>query len=213
MTTTTDGDLGQTRHELDDAIHLLCGPQTVILGDRTLITDSRWLQLMGAKHGENSQGGGGGGSKSKSPCWDDAIDLSVEIENAVGDWEEKSAKRKRGRAAVPDRLHRISRFNHWRPQDCIILSALAAQIDEWVAKIDALLDPPRRWTVPAPCPAIDCGATTVYRRDSGGDLVRSPALQINVAGCVCLACKASWPPEQFVFLAGLIGSLPESVLG
>jgi len=212
MTTTPDGDLGQTRHELDDAIHLLCGPQTEILGDRTLITDSRWVQLMGAKGGEDSQPGGGGGSKSKSPCWDDAIDLSIEIERAVLEWE-RSVRRQRGYSEVPDRLHRVSRFNHWRPQDCGSLAVLTALIHEWVAKIDALLDPPRRWTLPAPCPAIDCGATTVYRRDSGGDLIRAPALQINPDGCICMACHATWSPEQFVFLAGLIGDLPASVLG
>jgi hypothetical protein len=53
----------------------------------------------------------------------------------------------------------------------------------------------------------------VYHRDSAGELVRQPALQIGVWGCECMACRAFWAPDRFVFLARVLGyELPEGVL-
>jgi hypothetical protein len=54
-----------------------------------------------------------------------------------------------------------------------------------------------------PCPR--CGARFAYRRDSTGESVRVWALRASVDGCMCLACRALWPPDQFDWLARLLG--------
>ena len=64
-----------------------------------------------------------------------------------------------------------------------------------------------------PCPA--CNATAVYRRNSAGENVRVPALQIIAEqGCTCLVCHASWTPDRYLLLCRVLGfDLPRGVLG
>ena len=208
-----DGDLPSTLDAFSDAIRALCAPQTTVLGGRTMVTVSRWWQLQGAKAGEQVNGGGGGGDKSQPPCWLDAIDLAVRVERGIESWGRRRNLWHPGSdCGTPGRLY-VLEETLWRPQDCHALAALTKKLVEWTVAIDELLDPPRRWTLPAACPATGCGKAFVYRRDSGGDMVRQPALQIGPEGCVCGACHAKWPPDQFVWLAGLIGAVPDSVLG
>jgi len=66
--------------------------------------------------------------------------------------------------------------------------------------------------VTAPRPA--CGATTVFCRDSAGELVRQPALQIVAEhGCTCQACNYCWAPAHYLYLARVLGyELPPGVL-
>jgi hypothetical protein len=40
----------------------------------------------------------------------------------------------------------------------------------------------------------------VYRKDSAGETVRQPALQITTLGCRCMACRHSWSPELHLHL-------------
>ncbi|WP_424712782.1 DUF7340 domain-containing protein [Mycobacteroides abscessus] len=63
----------------------------------------------------------------------------------------------------------------------------------------------------APCPA--CQKRWVYRRDSSGENVRQPALQLTAQGCSCQACRYTWDPSYFVHLARVLECpLPEGVL-
>ncbi len=54
-----------------------------------------------------------------------------------------------------------------------------------------------------PCPS--CGSRFSYRRSSGGETVRSNALRVSEHGAERLACRAHWPPDQFHWLAKLLG--------
>jgi hypothetical protein len=82
------------------------------------------------------------------------------------------------------------------------------------------VDGPRRGTAqPATRQALlgavpACGATTVYRKDSTGELVRQPALQIVAEhGCTCQACRYTWAPSHYLLLCKVLGfELPAGVL-
>lgn len=78
----------------------------------------------------------------------------------------------------------------------------------WVKAIRLLLDPPRRLHIAKPCPR--CNRLMVWRRDEAiGEDVQQHVLSIDPAtGCDCLHCGAHWPPEQFEFLASLLGCPP-----
>ncbi len=200
-----DGALKPALTQLGDAIHRLCGPQTRWIDGTLMHAASRYIQLLGSTAGEQNNTGNGGGSKSRPPCWVDALDLRTEIDTAVEIWQPAYT----GTPATVGRLRWLEQ-RKWRPQDCRQIEQITQAVAEWAAAIDALLDPPRRWTLPSPCPA--CNTATVYRRDAAGDMVRQPALQIGPQGCHCIKCRAQWAPDKFVWLARLLGSLPENVL-
>jgi hypothetical protein len=66
-------------------------------------------------------------------------------------------------------------------------------------QIKALLHPQHVKHLSAPC--LACNATTVYRRDSSGEHVRLPLLQIVAdTGCTCQACKHTWLPQHYLLL-------------
>lgn len=200
-----DGALIPALQLLEDAIHRLCGPQSKFIEGRLLYAPSRYMTLMDATAGEQVNTGNGAGSKSQPPCWLDAVDLISEIDTAVEVWQPAFT-------GVPPTIGRLRWIEQrkWRPQDTHQIEQITRAVAAWSAEIDALLDPPRRWTLPSPCPA--CGTDIVHRRDNGGDMVRQPALQLGDDGCRCMKCRAHWPPEQYVFLARVIGSLPDNVL-
>ncbi len=201
----SDGNLPAALTALADAIHALCGPQSRWINNRLVNIPSRYLQLWGATTGEQSNAGGGGGSKSRPPFWLDAFDLLHEIDETLACWQPAYT-------GVPPTVGRLNclQTRGWRPQDTRQLNQITSAVLAWTASIDQLLDPPPKWTLPSPCPA--CNTATVYRKDSSGELVRQPALQLGPNGCYCTKCRAHWSPEQFVFLARVLGSLPENVL-
>lgn len=195
---TEDGNLPAALRLLADAIHRLCGPQSRFLEGKLLYSDSRYLQLQDSIHGEQVNAGGGGGSKSQPPCWLDGVQLLDEIDTSVAIWQPAFT-------GVPPTVGRLRWIEQrsWRPQDCKQIEQITGAVAEWAAEIDALLDPPQRWTLPDPCPS--CGAKTAYRRDSGGERVRGPALQIDPQSCRCNACGASWGQDRFQWLGRLLG--------
>lgn len=201
-----DGALQPALQLLGDAIHRLCGPRSQFMEGKLLWSESRYMQLRDATAGEQVNTGGGGGSKSRPPFWTDAFDLLKEIDESVACWQPAYD-------GVPPTVGRLRwiEARSWRPQDCRQIGQITGAVAEWAAQVDALLDPPRRWTLPNPCPR--CGKAVVYRKDPGGESIRQPALQIGTEGCSCANCRAVWPPDQFEFLARVLGyERPEGVL-
>jgi hypothetical protein len=133
------------------------------------------------------------------------VDLRNEIDVAVEAWQPAFT-------GVPPSVGRLRciQTRRWRPQDTRQIEQIANAVRAWADAVDALLNPPRHWTLPSPCPS--CNTAIVYRRDSGGEMIRQPALQIDPEGCFCTKCRAHWTPDKFVFLARVLGSLPENVL-
>jgi hypothetical protein len=95
----------------------------------------------------------------------------------------------------------------WRPQDTRSVEQIPGNVESWAVQIGALLDPQHVKHFSAACPA--CGATTVYRRDSAGERVRMPALQIVAeTGCTCQACRHTWLPHHYLLLCTVLGFGP-----
>lgn len=212
-TTNDEHHLPQARNDLNHAIRALINPQPAYTSSGTVWLDSLYLQLQAAIPGEKQHRSGV--ARSQPPAWIDAIDTLRDIDRTVTTWEPRWPAIPGDLTGDPEpptvlRL-RIIRDRTWRPQDTGEVKKIAAKIRSWVDRITTLLADDHVKHISAPCPA--CGKQTVYRKDSAGELVRQPALQITTMGCVCQACRASWSPDLYMHLARVLGyDLPAGVL-
>lgn len=138
------------------------------------------------------------------PIFTDALDLKRGIDATAKRWHP-------GEVDTVARLRALA-ATRWAPPQTQAVDDMAAQIEAWAIKIGALLNPQSVKRLSAPCPS--CGATTVHRRDSAGERVRQPALQIVAEqGCTCMACNATWAPTHYLHLCRVLGfELPAGVL-
>ncbi|MCH9735647.1 MAG: hypothetical protein K0U78_14045 [Actinomycetia bacterium] len=84
------------------------------------------------------------------------------------------------------------------------MDAISGQLERCVVETSQLLgDEVMVVWLRMPCPS--CGSRLSYRRSSGGEPVRSDALRVSEDGCDCLVCRATWSPDQFPWLARLLG--------
>jgi uncharacterized protein with PIN domain len=87
-----------------------------------------------------------------------------------------------------------------------LIDGYSVQIEKWVlAAAELLGDRAPAVALRLPCPS--CGERFVYRHNAG-ESVRSWALRMPEDGCDCLGCRAFWPPEEFHWLARLLGCAP-----
>jgi hypothetical protein len=113
----------------------------------------------------------------------------------VGRWEPH------GKSTV-ERLHELA-GRGWRPQDCALVDGHSGLLEWWALAAAELLAEHPKVSLELPCPR--CGASIVYRRNSSGESVRVWALRVGEDGCLCLACRSFWSPDQFDWLARLLG--------
>jgi hypothetical protein len=211
-----DGQLRPALTRLADTVSALCDPQAQTVDGRLYWLDSPYQQLSEAVYTERSQTGSGV-SKSTPPLWVDAEDLLREIDIGVacahpqtppfdGDLTPQNPP-----TAITIRRLRAIEAKKWRPQDVHWLDQFTARLESWAVSIKNLLTETAHWSLPNPCPA--CQTRTVYHKDSGGETVRQPALQIGPMGCECQRCHAVWAPNLFAHLALVLGyPLPAGVL-
>lgn len=140
-------------------------------------------------------------ARSMPPLWVDAADWLHRVDAAVSDWGPIR------HPTTPDALYALT-SQSWRPQDTPLLKHHTTLIEKWVTQADQLLEPDttHQWELCSPCPA--CSTRFIYRRDSGGDHVRQAALAITSAGCTCQACRTSWGPEYYHWLARVLNCPP-----
>ncbi|MCH5645146.1 hypothetical protein [Gordonia sp. ABSL49_1] len=176
--------------------------QVVALTTHIDWNDSLYTQLhtmLGGAQGTQL----GNTARSMPPLWIDATDLLNTIDRGIATIDN-------GPGDTTTRLHRIA-DRTWRPQDVTTIETLTAQLWRWTHAIQELLNPTPRKALPNPCP--NCSTSVVYRKDSAGDTIRQPALQIGTHGCECQHCHTIWAPEYFRHLANVLGyALPEGVL-
>ena len=198
-------DLPDAVSYMQEAIDAMIDPQTSIISRKKHHAPSIYMQLWDAIAGQ--QGSGGGVARSMPPFWCDAVDLLNEIDTAIEAWQPQAA----GVPPTVGRL-RVIQARTWRPQDVRQIQQITKILHTWTIQIIGLLNPEGVKYISAPCPA--CGATTVYRKDSAGENVKAPALQIITdRGCTCHACHAHWGPELYLHLCRVLGfQLPEGVL-
>lgn len=174
--------------------------------------DSLYTQLLEELPGRQGDGQHNGVARSIPPICVDAADLLHEIDDAVAEWEPRPLIDLADDLLPPITVIRLQALEKrkWRPQDVNGIQQIAAAVNGWVSSIKNLLTPKRKWSLPTPCPA--CGTAVVYRQYAG-ERVRSAALEITTAGCVCQHCRHTWAPEYYQHLARTLGyALPEGVL-
>lgn len=208
MTTahTEDGNLPAARTAFQGAVNEFTEPVPTLHNGQMLYAPSLYMQLFDAVGGDQSQTGNGGGSKSKPPIWTDALVLLQDIDLMVSVWQP-------GYKGIPPTVARLRHMSEqaWRPQDVKHIEKMTTVIQSWALDIERLFNPQHVKHFSEPCP--NCNATHTYRRDSAGENVRVPALQIIASvGCTCQVCRAVWPPEQYLFLCKLMGiELPAGI--
>lgn len=217
--TDSDGNIKAAKSRFSDAIRALIDPQPFRLPrdnghGEILMLDSLYTQLRDSTGGQNVSEKGDS-RQGRAPVWFDAVDLLKSIDVTVAVWHpEMPSTALVDRRLRPDTVCRLEALDAatYRPQDTDKVTRWSNTAWSWVGHIKGLLDPQSVKHISAPCPA--CGRSTVYKRDSSGQVVRQPALQLVTAqGCTCLACKSYWSPDRYLFLCRLLGfDLPEGVL-
>lgn len=194
------------------AVHLLVGTRSGSIdtdqGYKRVAGDSLYVLMRDSVAGIVRESEGSAEKRSTPPLWLDCSSWVDTVDRASREWWLNGTGSHEH--ATVNRLYALADTG-WRPQDVPWLNAATSTINGWVRKAENLLDGGRRWSLSAPCP--NCGATHSARRDSAGELVRQPALQVTTLGCVCLACEYHWSPEYFVHLSQVLEcSTPEGVL-
>lgn len=209
-----DGDLPAARQRLTDAITTLTDPRTEPTDNGHAEVPPLYVQLYDAIPG--AQGTGHSPARSMPPMWLDAARLYAWIDTSVRKWQndyDKCTHCKHCSKSLPA-IRRLETMaaKRWRPRDCALILDYASQLEAWTIEIDLLLTPQHVKHVAAACPS--CGHKTALRRDSAGEMVRVPALQIIAeTGCTCVVCKATWGPQLYMHLSRVLGfDLPEGVL-
>ncbi|MCH9737076.1 MAG: hypothetical protein K0U78_21405 [Actinomycetia bacterium] len=191
-----DGQLAPAQQRLDAVVHALVDAVPVWDGGVCRWSESVYARLRQALRGRQGAGGVRLVAGSRAPCSIAALDLTVAVDSCAERWEPD------GKGTV-DRLRRLV-DRGWRPQDVAAMDAISGQLERWVVEASQLLDDETTAvSLRMPCPA--CGSRYSYRRSSGGETVRSDALRVSEHGAECLACRANWPPEEFHWLARLLG--------
>jgi hypothetical protein len=208
-----DGNLPAAKRHLDLAVSALTDPKPHQTSQGIAWLDPLYTQLVDAIPGTKLERSGV--PTSQPPVWIEALELRTEIDTAIAAWEPRwpTIPGDPAQCAEPVAILRLRAIQarKWRPQDTRAIEQIAGNIESWAQAITELLADKRRWHLPAACP--QCERHTVYRHDSAGELVRQPALQITVHGCICQHCHATWAPDRFVWLARVLGyELPAGVL-
>ncbi|AQT81978.1 hypothetical protein B1R94_26045 [Mycolicibacterium litorale] len=193
-------------YRLRTAIDRLVKPTMAYENNTYIEAPGLYVQLKTAVvFGQQSNAGGGGGSKSRPPFWVDAAEQLNNIDLMVNVWPTGSA------GSTVQQLRALA-AKTWTVEDTDKVRKLAGIINAWADDINTLLNHDHIKHITAPCPA--CGAETVQKRDSAGELIRSPALQvITEQGCTCQQCGYYWAPDKYIELAKELGiGLPEGVL-
>jgi len=192
---TPDNPLAMSRRRLRDAVNALAEPIPVWDGGVCRWSDAVYMRLRSSLRGAPTR------SvrlvpDSRLPCRADVLTLLIDIDQTAAIWEPN------GKGTV-ERLRQVAGQDR-RPQDCELLDGYSATVEAWTVKAAELLgDIAPEVSLRLPCPS--CGSRFNYRPNGSGETVRSWALRVSESGARCQCCHATWLPEQFEFLAKLLG--------
>lgn len=193
-TEVLDGPLPLARRQLADAVRQFID-RTPVWHDGIMRWEpALYTRMRGALTQGKADRGGRRMPASRVPCRTAALAWLCEVDGEISRWGP-------GGGTVHVLKDLVARQH--RPQDADRLAGYAEQLARWAAEAatvlsDAVVVVPLRGTA---CPS--CGVKqTVRRRD--GELVRTPALTVSELGAECGACRASWSPAEFDWLARLL---------
>lgn len=183
------------RQKLADAVNAFVVPQAVWIGGVCRWGDPLYTRLRNSLQ-PRSQIGRHRAPGERAPCNTDALVWLVDVDMTTAEWEPDGD-------GTLDRLRRL-RDRKWTPDDVELLEKHTEQIVKWtVAAVELLGDRPPTVALRLPCPS--CGTKHVRGRNGVGESVRRWALSVSENGARCAACDAEWSPDQFEFLARLLG--------
>lgn len=172
----TKANLPAAIRDLRSAIDRLIEPTPGYLNNAYIEAPGLYTALRDAISSHITSGGRGL-PKSFPPVWDEAFEQLANIDLMVGVWANG--------ASTTNRLRALAE-HPWNVEQTRDVRSMADIINAWADDIETLLnDSVKR--IGASCP--NCGAQFAQRRDSAGELVRTPALQLTAdQGCTCLNC-------------------------
>ncbi|MCD2099585.1 hypothetical protein QNA24_29900 [Rhodococcus qingshengii] len=194
------GALETFRNTVHELVGTRSGTITTDDGHKRAVGDSLYQLMKDSITGVIRESEGSSEKRSTPPLWLDCSSWLEETDRTVRSWG-FSGEGPSEHATV-NRLFAMADAG-WRPDDVAVLNEATRIITKWITKAENLLDGERRFDLVAACPS--CGETSVRRRDSAGEWVRQPALQVGAQGCVCIACEHYWGPERFLHLAAVLG--------
>lgn len=168
-------------------------------------------QLRDAVQSSSSTGGAASAGAHRSPIGLAAAELLGDMERTV-----RAVRPDPGQAAPTDPLAASLRrwaglAGHWRTDDPARLVEAARAAEGWVTTGRAILTPARRLTATGACPV--CGRSTAHVRDDAGEVVRRPALELDLATgsarCIVPGCTGYWPPDRIQLLAAVLETQAE----
>lgn len=188
------------RQDLADAVQRLQAAAAGLVDGEVASLDGRLVEAMSLYEELRECLGGGGptdcsgksATLARSPIWVSAFSLLDEIDTAIRIWSDV--------ADTPSGIRELA-ARRWTTDDTHRVIQVARAIEDWTKQAEALMNP-RSVQVRRACPA--CSERYVYKRDSCGDRVRTPTLQLDSEGVKCLACRASWTYAQAHFLQRLL---------
>jgi hypothetical protein len=181
------------KRRLADAVATIADPVPLWVGGTCRWGEPIYAQLRSALRDKPQRHTPGW--RAVAPCRLDALALIVEVDSTVATWEPNT------KGSTIDRLHQLI-GRGYRPQDVALITGYSDRLQWWAITTTELLAPEARVYLRQPCPA--CGAHHCYR-DRSDERVRAPALKVSETGCWCGACQAFWSPDQFHWLARLLG--------
>ena len=170
--TTTDGYLPAALDRLYAAVAGLIDPLKEVHDGAVMAAPSLYQQLLGAIPTTMGHATVQTGRRSMPPVWTDALDSRVEIDDKTREWQPSLPGRHHARQIAPGGRQAVATTRHTSD-----VEKIAGNVESWAVSVKSLLSPAAVKQLSAPCPA--CGATTAFRRDSAGERVRVPALQIR----------------------------------
>jgi len=198
-------DLLLATNELQAIVHRLIDPAPSYINNTYLEIPGLYGQLWAAMDSCRNNAASSA-ARSRPPMWIEAADVKRSLDTFI------DSLRIGVSGHTTTQLSMIA-SHPWTVEDIRTVQFITRKLTRYSDDIERLVNLDHVKEITVPCPA--CGALYVERRDGGGALVYSYALQASAEyGCTCQACEYHWAPNQFMELATDAGiPLPTGVTG
>lgn len=197
-------DLLLATNELQAAVHRLVDDSMSYINNTYLEIPGLYAQLWQALDSCRSNAASSA-ARSRPPMWIEAADVKRSLDTFIDSLPFGCAG-----GHIRARLQALT-ARAWTVDDIDQIRWITRKLTRYGDDIERLINLEHVKEITVPCPA--CDVEYVERRDGGGALVYSYALQASAEyGCTCQNCGYHWAPNQLMELATEAGiPLPEGV--